>query len=77
MAPILVAEVLPGMRGSIDLIPHTLQQERIPAPSVDSGTEEMRGPIASEDRRALAASMAEDSMPEAASTAEAIDKGEK
>jgi len=71
MAPIRTAEALQAIRRFMHPTLRTCRKERIPAPSVDSGTEEMRGPIASEDRRALAAFMA------VASMAVAGDKGEK
>ena len=66
VAQIRTAEVLPAIRRSIRLRHHIFQKEHILGPSADLGMADLRGVIAREDSRALAAS-----------TEEAEDKGEE
>ena len=66
VAQIRMAEVLPAIRRSIRLRHHIFQKEHILGPSADLGMADLRGVIAREDSRALAAS-----------TEEAEDKGEE
>ena len=71
MAPILMAEVLVGMRRFMAVIRHMFPAECIPAPSVGLAMVGMPEPIPSEDSPALEASTAKAFTEEAleASTA--------